>query len=354
MYDRIFILNFRGLRDLSIENLGRVNLLVGANNVGKTSVLEALALLRMHYNFYEIHQIAESRGYVHGQSDIGLFSGMFGEDERGQISVIGHDASSVEEVFLFDSFQSLNQSIPGSDYSCSLRGQSTGEQLVFRYEKRPGGFFGNHLEGVFRVGDWPAVPKRQETGAHGNVAFVPGFVRLRTRDMPEFLTDARRHGRLNSLIDAIRTFDPTISDMAAAATQGGWSVDVYASRAGGNVVFPLSGLGTGTHRLWEMLISLPRASGGVALIDEVDAGIYADRLRDVWSSVGRLQRAENLQIFATTHSWECVEAALTAFDGEYSKDFRLIRLERDGDDVRAITAEHHQVESAVALGFDVR
>lgn len=36
--------NFRAFRDLKIEHLGRVNLLVGKNNVGKTSLLEAIQL----------------------------------------------------------------------------------------------------------------------------------------------------------------------------------------------------------------------------------------------------------------------------------------------------------------------
>lgn len=36
---------FRALRQLKIEGLGRVNLLTGRNNTGKSSVLEALRIL---------------------------------------------------------------------------------------------------------------------------------------------------------------------------------------------------------------------------------------------------------------------------------------------------------------------
>ena len=38
------IQNFRAFQDLQIEKLGRVNLIVGKNSVGKSSVLEALQL----------------------------------------------------------------------------------------------------------------------------------------------------------------------------------------------------------------------------------------------------------------------------------------------------------------------
>jgi len=42
--DRLTIRRFRGLQDLTLNDLGRVNLLVGPNNTGKTSVLEAIAI----------------------------------------------------------------------------------------------------------------------------------------------------------------------------------------------------------------------------------------------------------------------------------------------------------------------
>ncbi|HMV69068.1 MAG TPA: AAA family ATPase [Myxococcota bacterium] len=38
--------NFRGIRELGLDGLGRVNLLVGRNNSGKTSVLEAVHILQ--------------------------------------------------------------------------------------------------------------------------------------------------------------------------------------------------------------------------------------------------------------------------------------------------------------------
>lgn len=41
--DNLTIHRFRGLRDLILEDLGQINVLVGVNNSGKTSVLEAIS-----------------------------------------------------------------------------------------------------------------------------------------------------------------------------------------------------------------------------------------------------------------------------------------------------------------------
>ncbi|MEG4327463.1 AAA family ATPase, partial [Microcoleus sp. herbarium5] len=41
--DNLTIHRFRGLRDLNLQDLGQINILVGGNNSGKTSVLEAIS-----------------------------------------------------------------------------------------------------------------------------------------------------------------------------------------------------------------------------------------------------------------------------------------------------------------------
>jgi len=122
----------------------------------------------------------------------------------------------------------------------------------------------------------------------------------------------------------------------------------------GDHVVPLELLGTGSRHLLDMLLSIAQVRDGAFMADKIENGFCYRVLEPVWRAIGEATRSATVQLFATTHSWECVEAALRAFDDDAAGQFRLIRLERDGDDVRAITAEHHQVESAVALGFDVR
>jgi AAA15 family ATPase/GTPase len=59
--DEFTIHRFRGLQDSKLENLGQINLLVGDNNAGKTSVLEALSLFCDPLNWRRWSNIASSR-----------------------------------------------------------------------------------------------------------------------------------------------------------------------------------------------------------------------------------------------------------------------------------------------------
>ena len=45
MFTTLKITDFRGFADLRLDGLRRVNLVVGRNNAGKTSLLEAIALV---------------------------------------------------------------------------------------------------------------------------------------------------------------------------------------------------------------------------------------------------------------------------------------------------------------------
>ena len=62
MYSSLRINGYRGLDSFRLEGLGRINLLVGTNNSGKTSILECIELLRSAGNPYVLSSILRRRG----------------------------------------------------------------------------------------------------------------------------------------------------------------------------------------------------------------------------------------------------------------------------------------------------
>ena len=92
----------------------------------------------------------------------------------------------------------------------------------------------------------------------------------------------------------------------------------------------MSLMGDGVNRLLDFVLAFFPVQDGIILIDEIENGIYHKRLGNVWKSLEWLSREFNVQVFATTHSYECVKAAHSAFKlNEVADELSYIRLQRN-------------------------
>ncbi|MGC8878301.1 MAG: AAA family ATPase [Anaerolineae bacterium] len=119
-------------------------------------------------------------------------------------------------------------------------------------------------------------------------------------------------------------------------------------------LIPLPLIGEGIVRLADLVIQIGNAGGGVVLVDEIENGLHHSILPRVWQAIGEVARQFDVQIFATTHSLECIIAAHRAFSDSPLYDFRLHRLERVGETIRAVTYDRETLEAAIEADLEVR
>ena len=94
------------------------------------------------------------------------------------------------------------------------------------------------------------------------------------------------------------------------------------------------------------------SGGKVVLVDEIENGLHHSVLPQLWQFIEHAAQQLDLQVFATTHSFECVEAAQQALDAE---QFRLQRLEVDEDGRNhAVIYESDAIEAAIRHRMEVR
>jgi AAA15 family ATPase/GTPase len=113
-------------------------------------------------------------------------------------------------------------------------------------------------------------------------------------------------------------------------------------------------MGDGLGRLTSLLLTIANAPGGVVLVDEIENGLHHSILGKVWRAIGDAARRFDTQVFATTHSYDCIRAAHQAFEASESYDFRLHRLERIGDMIRAVTYDQAVLAAALKAELEVR
>ena len=108
------------------------------------------------------------------------------------------------------------------------------------------------------------------------------------------------------------------------------------------------------NRLFELALGLVNVeNGGVFLIDEIDSGLHFTTLVDIWRVVFDAAARLNVQVFATTHSWECIEAFQKAAT-EHPEEGGLIRLERGEDGIRAESFSEEELAIITRESIEVR
>src|SRR5262249_39074687 len=92
---------------------------------------------------------------------------------------------------------------------------------------------------------------------------------------------------------------------------------------------PLASLGEAMGRVFQIALAMELARGkGVLLIDEVENGIHYTALPTLWRFIFEASRSYGVQVFATTHSWDCVEGFQKAAGDDPQAQGMLIRLEK--------------------------
>ena len=117
---------------------------------------------------------------------------------------------------------------------------------------------------------------------------------------------------------------------------------------------PLRSLGDGAVRLFGTALSLATSGGGFLLLDEAENGIHHTVQHDFWAMVLQMAHANNVQVLATTHSWDCVRGFAYASTENEAAGGLLVRLDRDETGLRAVEYSEEGLLAAAEQGIEVR
>ncbi|NOT55073.1 MAG: AAA family ATPase [Deltaproteobacteria bacterium] len=368
----LVIEGFRALRHLKIEGLGRINLITGRNNTGKSSVLEALRILAADASPFVLRDILRYR-----EEDLGDT-----EDPHRPIDAEGLFLMSS----LFHGFPQVSDSLD------PIVIESIGGQRPMRLTMQTGWFSEEReADGTRRivpqqkgvsVEDTP-LPLLVAEGGRGRRIFPLDFSRhdsFRVRPVrSDFIDEPRpacifvspygveRTGTLGTLwdkialsdcetdvVDALRIIDPAIVAVSMVGGEGPNRRRTAIVRATGLPrPVPLRSFGDGLNRLFGIALSLVNAKDGLLLIDEFENGMHYTVQVDVWRAIFRLARQLNIQVFATSHSWDSVKAFQMAA-AEAPDDGVLVRLSRHGEEIIPTLFREDELEIVTRDHIEVR
>jgi hypothetical protein len=166
---------------------------------------------------------------------------------------------------------------------------------------------------------------------------------------------AVRKEKEDQLTDLLNQIEPRLKNLRPLTAEGE-PEDTKAIHAnlGLGELAPISMLGQGFNRLAYLYAGLLGQNANIALIDEVENGIHYAALPILWQGIANIARELDIQIFATTHSYECIQAAAKVFEAA-PEEFQLIRLERTVDNnIKPILIRDENLAIVLESNWEIR
>ena len=347
MLKRLQIQNFRGFNALKIDQLSDINLIVGKNNSGKTSLLEAIFLLSGAGNAQMAINDNVIRGLETGvvSTSEPFWKQLFSDLDVERCIEIEADHSSHGQLILEISLkrQPTTEFLLDRTNRTSMTNRFDERSLVFQYKGPSRKSIKSHIrmkEQGFEVNQ-PAI----------NLPFQAIKLSSRIGNIEE---DAIRLGKLRQqkqgdmILKALQIVEPKLQSIENNSSSG---IPLIWGDIGLSELVPLSVMGEGLTQIARLVLAIASAPDGVVLVDKVEIGIHHSVLPDVWRIIDEAAKQFRAQIFATTYSFECVMAAQESL----SKDrFRLHRLEIADKTNRCVTYQPHVINAAIRHNLEVR
>jgi hypothetical protein len=322
LIQRLEIEGFRCFRKLAVGGLTRVNLIVGENNSGKTALLEAVEVFATNGAENRLWWTANRRGEIVNHN----------AGSPGTAPEYTYDLRSV----FFGRPKSLSQrssfSIASGTEKVTVTTQPAGREIELLTRDRRGDMRPFPISsdlGVARV-EVPALGRRVRDVS--NVLFVPAgdvmpaVVRELWSEVVGNPSEKHVHEVLSLVDDRVEQLVIAPVPMDAPGWEG-----VYLRLKGENERIAISEFGDGMKKATQLALALVRARGGTLLIDEIDDGLHFSVLPRLWRFLLEAAGTLDVQVFATTHSKDCMEAiaAVHREDAPLASEISIHRLDRD-------------------------
>jgi len=362
--------SFRGLRDVKLEGLGRFNLIVGENNSGKTSILESLMLFLAPGNTRNWIKLLSFRDTSANSRSVADLAGWLfpltdrdHPDERLEIKIQGL-ISDVNETLTMSYLREIEIVPPEeqrrsriadmpddepqtrkivhvlANHFSDATGERSGELIFGRNARR--GFIGM---GVPEIDDSirrlsarksETIKPHSHRAGRAAVGAVSNAVLLRMKDL---------------LISVLQIFDPDIEGVDVVSPDDESTLVIEHRKLG---IVPVHLFGDGLRKAVVVVGQALRAEGGILLIDEVETALHHKVQEPFFQALRKIAIDLDVQIFATTHSLEAVDAIVKGFTGN-EQDLVAYRLDK-ANDATIVTAYpgHLLRETRYEMGFEIR
>ena len=360
MIKNITIENFRGLSSLEINDMTRVTLISGKNNIGKSSILEALFLMMDHAAVNSFGLLSSFRNSpVTGTAT--LWGPLFPDldtDRIIRISIV--DESKWSQIVYKKDTTYLPQNVNGVSEDTLVQFRmalKNNYALSYEYDEKEleGSTYAYHELGHFSLNSVGSITRDITSDLPGNelkapipTLFLNSSLSRSTDNILNIIGRYELEGKKDEVIDIIKELDSSIEDIVTVSYQG--ITQLYLKTSG--KLIPLQYAGDGTVKLLNICLAIQEMKNGLVLIDELDTGFHYSMYGKLWSIIEKTSSKSNCQVIATTHSYELISAVSSHFSDR--NVFSYYRMGHSNDNVAMFRYDFELLDHALASDMEVR
>ena len=355
MITDVLIKDFKCFKKLIVPEFGRITLIGGRNNVGKTALLEALFLFLDRGRIDRILRQYGWRG-IEGviSTPEAMWAPIFYDYDMNHEIIISISIDGKPETAKFSYNPKFVPPAPTTTTPLEKRQISTDEKPVTSFSLDIEYCNNGTKEQSHLFIDPQGKPALQIDYAHisGHPShFLPSKKHISSKQTADEYSKLAKEGRESEAIDFLRIIEPRLETLKVITE--GPSISVHGKLQGYSHSFPIHFMGEGMEKLLNLLVGMVCSKGGCVFVDEMENGLHYSALPAIWKAIGQAIRKYDCQLITTTHSYECLQAAHEGLS-EMPEDFRYIRLHRKDDEISAKLSNYDMISTALKTNLEVR
>jgi hypothetical protein len=356
MIRSLHIENFRCFSKLHIEDLGLINIIVGNNGGGKTALLESLFLpgggpelvfrLRQYRGQAQLPVSYTKNAYEMFWKDL-FFK--YSQNLNVQIELKGSPENH-RALRIFYNSQTPMPLFPQKGGSVQNLKGDTNAIIPLAFETK----FGDgktFLRQLALTPDGNFIPMGS-TAPPALVSFLPASFMISPEEVARQFSELRKSNKESHVCGVIQNVFPQITELSPEVE--GANFTMHCLRPGMKEKIPISLVSNGIQKVISICMSIASQPKGMVLVDEIDNGIYYKSMPEVWQAMFEMCKTHECQLFASTHSLECMQFLLPLLSNN-PECFRLLRAEESEDGTHTVRIfKGENFAAALETGTEIR
>lgn len=385
MLNSLIVKNYRNLSNLTINKLGRVNLITGKNNSGKSSLLDAISIYACDGNISWLMQLLDDRKEFMSTMRSTVDENSF----EKSIACLFTNRTTKESIIIGEMEVDLFNSNVPSQFRIEIkpvkiideeirRTSELNKEIIFSKQRRvldenidsnyPNFFnvrlgfeiYSQFQTTLFEARDLVRNPRFREFPSYLQYVHTQNIDRETNATLWDKIALSYKE---SLIIDALKIIEPNIERIAFVSVNENVNrlnrSPMVKLRDDDNI-YPLKSMGDGINRILTIVLSLVNCENGYLLIDEIENGLHYSVQRLLWKIIFEVAYKLNVQVFATTHSNDCIRSfgetilETKLFDNSVSGTGQLLRLQQYHNAVEVIEYTPENLYSAIRFNIETR